>query len=61
MVLTGEQIKVLAEFADGDDCQVSAPVKGMIGYEPRSYVEVKRVEDNELVRIYDNGGIERVA
>lgn len=60
MILTGDQITELAAFADGADCRISPPVKGTIGGEPRSYVQVQRVEDNERIRIYDDGGSERV-
>jgi hypothetical protein len=61
MRLTGDQITALADFADGADCQVSTPVKGTMAGEPRSYVPVTRIEDKERVRIYDDGGVERVS
>jgi hypothetical protein len=61
MKLTGDQITALADFADGADCQVSTPVKGTMAGEPRSYVPVTRIEDKERVRIYDDGGVERVS
>lgn len=62
MKLTGEQIRELAEFADGADCRISKPQFGInkATYERHYWVVVTRIEDKEKVVIYDTGQIERV-
>ena len=59
MRLSGEQIKELADFSDGDECAIGRPSKVMLGDEMLSVVPVKRISDNERVRLYENGMIER--
>ncbi len=63
MKLTGEQINELAEFADGADVVITWSSKFFAIWgnnELVRWVNVRREEDDEKVRIYDTGQIERI-
>lgn len=62
VILTGEQITELADFADGTDCTVVNDGSYATGQmEIRRAVIVIRSEDGVKVRIFDNGQIEAIA
>jgi hypothetical protein len=61
MKLSGDQIRTLADFSDGDDCFIARPKKGLMGGEIITAVIVTRIDDPvERVRIFETGQIERV-